>query len=119
MTWRRANGPLLVPAVHAGDPGDLRIELRHNGRVMQDETTADMLFDVAAIVSHVSCVAEIGMMPLRLTAPTVGLMPTSPETPDGHTIEPSVSVPTPMAARLAAIAVPVPELEPHGLRSRT
>ena len=32
---------------------------------------------------------------------------------------PSVSVPTPIAARLAAIAVPVPELEPQGLRSRT
>ena len=32
---------------------------------------------------------------------------------------PSVSVPTPMAPRLAAIAVPVPELEPHGLRSST
>ena len=30
---------------------------------------------------------------------------------------PSVSVPTPNAARLAAIAVPVPELEPQGLRS--
>src|SRR6187200_1102398 len=57
------------------------------------------------------------MMPLRLTRPTVGLMPTSPFAPDGHTIDPSVSVPTPMAARFAAIAAPVPELDPHGLRS--
>ena len=56
-------------------------------------------------------------MPERLTRPTVGLMPTSPLTDDGQTIEPSVSVPTPIAARLAAIAAPVPELEPHGLRS--
>ena len=32
---------------------------------------------------------------------------------------PSVSVPTPIAPRLAAIAVPVPELEPQGLRSST
>ena len=32
---------------------------------------------------------------------------------------PSVSVPTPIAARLAAIAAPVPELDPHGLRSST
>ena len=30
---------------------------------------------------------------------------------------PSVSVPMPTAARLAAIALPVPALEPHGLRS--
>jgi hypothetical protein len=36
---------------------------------------------------------------------------------EGHTIEPSVSEPMPMAARFAAIAAPVPELEPHGLRS--
>ena len=33
-------GPLLVPAAHAGDPMDMRIELSVNGRVMQDETTA-------------------------------------------------------------------------------
>ena len=36
---------------------------------------------------------------------------------DGDTIEPSVSVPTPTAARFAAIAAPVPELDPDGLRS--
>ena len=57
-------------------------------------------------------------MPVRLMSPTVGLMPTSAAAADGHTIDPSVSVPTPMAARLAAIAAPVPELDPHALRSR-
>ena len=56
-------------------------------------------------------------MPARLTRPTVGLIPTSPLAPDGQTIDPSVSVPTPTAARLAATAAPVPELDPHGLRS--
>src|SRR3954462_9964360 len=65
----------------------------------------------------VSCVCAIGMIPERLTSPIVGLRPTSEFAPDGHTMEPSVSVPTPTAARLAAIAAPVPELEPHGLRS--
>ena len=59
------------------------------------------------------------MMPLRLTAPTVGFRPTSPLTDAGHRMLPSVSVPTPTAARLAAIAVPVPALEPQGLRSST
>src|SRR5262245_13359341 len=59
------------------------------------------------------------MMPERLTSPTVGLMPTSAATDEGQTTEPSVSVPTPTAAKLAAIAVPVPELDPHGLRSST
>src|SRR3954452_14444873 len=51
-------GPVVVPAVHAGDPQDLRIVLRVNGRTMQDESTADMLFDVAALIAHVSEVAE-------------------------------------------------------------
>ena len=58
-------------------------------------------------------------MPERLTRPTVGFNPARPFTDDGQMMLPSVSVPTPIAARLAAIAVPVPELDPHGLRSST
>src|SRR3982751_4887763 len=57
-------------------------------------------------------------MPARLIKPTVGLIPTSEFAFAGQTTEPSVSVPTPMVARFAAIAAPVPELDPHGLRSR-
>src|SRR5918993_5931418 len=67
----------------------------------------------------VSCEIEIGMIPVRLTSPTVGFMPTSPDTAAGQMMLPSVSVPTPMAPRLAAMADPVPELDPHGLRSST
>src|SRR6266550_209386 len=59
------------------------------------------------------------MMPLLLRSPSVGLMPTIPLADDGHTIEPSVSVPIAAAQRFAATAPPEPELEPHGLRSRT
>ncbi len=47
----------------------------------------------------------------------MGFIPTSPQLLEGETIEPSVSVPTPTAQRFAAAAVPVPELEPEGLRS--
>ena len=43
-------------------------------------------------------------MPARLTRPIVGLIPTIPFAPDGHTIEPSVSVPMPTVARSAATA---------------
>src|SRR5580700_1293277 len=57
-------------------------------------------------------------MPLRLTRPTVGLMPASPFEEDGQTMEPSVSVPIPTAHKLADMPAPVPELEPQGLRSR-
>src|SRR5215207_600706 len=67
----------------------------------------------------VSCVWEIGITPARLVRPTVGLMPTMAEADDGLMIEPSVSVPSAAAARLAATATPEPELEPPGLRSRT
>src|SRR5688572_16959317 len=67
----------------------------------------------------VSCGMAIGMIPERLTSPTVGFNPARPLTAAGHTMLPSVSVPTPMPARLAAIAAPVPELDPHGLRSST
>jgi hypothetical protein len=49
-------------------------------------------------------------MPARLTRPTVGFMPTRPQMDDGLTIEPSVSVPTVTAARLAAAAAADPRL---------
>src|SRR5579863_5316745 len=56
-------------------------------------------------------------MPLRLTSPTVGLIPASPFAEEGQTIEPSVSVPMPTAQRFAEMPAPVPELDPQGLRS--
>src|SRR3954447_15793157 len=65
-------GPFVVPAVHAGDPQDLRIVLRVNGRTMQDESTADMLFDVAALIAHVSEVAELRPGDLVLTGSPAG-----------------------------------------------
>jgi 2-keto-4-pentenoate hydratase/2-oxohepta-3-ene-1,7-dioic acid hydratase in catechol pathway len=65
-------GPFIVPAVHAGDPQDLRIVLRVNGRTMQDESTADMLFDVAALIAHVSEVAELRPGDLVLTGSPAG-----------------------------------------------
>jgi hypothetical protein len=53
----------------------------------------------------------------RESRPTVGFRPTMPFSAEGQVIEPSVSVPTAMAARLAATATPLPELDPHGFRS--
>src|SRR5262245_9280228 len=83
---------------------------------MTPRSTAASL-TVRVIGPAVSCECEIGMIPVLLTSPIVGLMPTRELAPDGQTIDPSVSVPTPTAARFAAIAAPVPELEPHGFRS--
>ena len=44
-------GPWIVPAQFV-DPGDLRITLRHNGDVMQDESTADMIFGVERLLEY-------------------------------------------------------------------
>jgi hypothetical protein len=66
----------------------------------------------------VSWVSDTGMVPARLTRPTVGLSPTMPHIADGLTMEPMVSVPTARVARLAATAAAIPELDPPALRSR-
>jgi hypothetical protein len=55
------------------------------------------------------------MMPERLTSPTVGLIPTTPQYEAGETIEPFVSVPMDAAHKLADTAAAEPELEPDGL----
>src|SRR5581483_6708017 len=73
---------------------------------------------VRAIGPAVSWLCAIGTIPARLSRPSVGLMPTSELLFDGDTIEPSVSVPIATAHRLAAAAVPDPELEPDGFLSR-
>jgi 2-keto-4-pentenoate hydratase/2-oxohepta-3-ene-1,7-dioic acid hydratase in catechol pathway len=65
-------GPLLVPAAHVGDPMDLRITLRVNGRTMQDESTADMLFDVAELIEHISNIAELRPGDVVLTGSPAG-----------------------------------------------
>ena len=59
------------------------------------------------------------MIPVRLTSPTVGFRPTMPFSDDGQMTDPSVSVPTAAIQKSAATAAPLPELEPHGERSRT
>lgn len=53
-------GPLLVPAKFFGDPQDVRLTLKLNGKPMQDESTQDMIFDIATLVSAAS-----QTMPLR------------------------------------------------------
>lgn len=47
-------GPVVVPAEFVADPQDLHLNLRLNGQVMQEESTADMIFDVAKLVSEAS-----------------------------------------------------------------
>jgi 2,4-didehydro-3-deoxy-L-rhamnonate hydrolase len=52
-------GPYLVPAAFVRDPQQLRITLKHNGRVMQNEDSADMIFSVARLVEYLSHSTEL------------------------------------------------------------
>ncbi|MFI6012126.1 fumarylacetoacetate hydrolase family protein [Streptomyces sp. NPDC051243] len=65
-------GPWLVPAESIADPGDLRVTLRLNGDTMQDESTKDMLFGVARLVSYISQTARLLPGDLVLTGSPAG-----------------------------------------------
>jgi 2,4-diketo-3-deoxy-L-fuconate hydrolase len=55
-------GPWLVPAAFVGDPQRLQITLKLNDTTMQDESTADMIFDVARLIETLStfCLLQPG-----------------------------------------------------------
>src|SRR5512138_2604790 len=74
---------------------------------------------VRAIGPGVSCVNEIGIIPVLLNRPTVGFIPTIPLLLEGQTIDPFVSVPIATMQRFADTATPEPELEPQGFLSST
>ncbi len=65
-------GPWIVPAESVGDTGDLRLTLRLNGEVMQDESTKDMIFDVARMVAYASRTAQLLPGDLVLTGSPAG-----------------------------------------------
>jgi 2-keto-4-pentenoate hydratase/2-oxohepta-3-ene-1,7-dioic acid hydratase in catechol pathway len=65
-------GPWIVPARFVADPQDLRITLRVDGQTMQDESTADMIFDVATLVSYASTLVELQTGDLLLTGSPAG-----------------------------------------------
>ncbi|WP_405887788.1 fumarylacetoacetate hydrolase family protein [Streptomyces longwoodensis] len=65
-------GPWLVPAESIPDPGDLRLCLKLNGATMQDESTKDMIFDVARMVSYVSQTTRLLPGDLVLTGSPAG-----------------------------------------------
>lgn len=60
--WLRAKGqrgflplgPLLVPARFVPDPENLSMQLTVGGQMMQDESTADMLFGIARQIEYIS-----------------------------------------------------------------
>jgi 2-keto-4-pentenoate hydratase/2-oxohepta-3-ene-1,7-dioic acid hydratase in catechol pathway len=47
-------GPWIVAQQQVGNGSGLRIQLRLNGKVMQDSTTANLIFDVPALIEYIS-----------------------------------------------------------------
>lgn len=60
--WLRAKGqpgflpfgPVLIPAQFITNPYDLHLKLSINGKVMQDEDAADMIFDISRQIEYIS-----------------------------------------------------------------
>lgn len=52
-------GPMIVSPDALADPGALRLTTHVNGEVRQDETTADLIFDVPALVSYLSHITSL------------------------------------------------------------
>jgi 2-keto-4-pentenoate hydratase/2-oxohepta-3-ene-1,7-dioic acid hydratase in catechol pathway len=65
-------GPWLVPAAFVPDPGHLHLTLKLNGQVRQDESTKDMIFGVARLVSYISQSARLLPGDLVLTGSPAG-----------------------------------------------
>ena len=82
-------GPRLVPASEVPDPHALWIRTTVNGEVLQDSTTANMIFGVDEILSYVSqaITLEPGDLVLTGTPAGVGIFQTPP-----HLLEPGDEV---------------------------
>ncbi|MFJ6263102.1 fumarylacetoacetate hydrolase family protein [Rhodococcus erythropolis] len=65
-------GPWIVPRDDAGAISEMRLTLELDGKTMQDESTEDMLFDVAALVSAVSQTVQLLPGDLILTGSPAG-----------------------------------------------
>ncbi|MEH0449663.1 fumarylacetoacetate hydrolase family protein [Streptomyces sp. B21-102] len=65
-------GPWIVPAESIAHPDDLRVTLKLNGETMQDESTKDMIFKVARMVSYASQAARLLPGDLVLTGSPAG-----------------------------------------------
>ncbi|OHB82747.1 MAG: fumarylacetoacetate hydrolase [Planctomycetes bacterium RBG_16_64_12] len=67
-------GPALVTADEIPDPGNLRIQLRLNGRSMQDSNTSQLIFPIAELIAYISgvCTLVPGDLIFTGTPPGIG-----------------------------------------------
>jgi 2,4-diketo-3-deoxy-L-fuconate hydrolase len=66
-------GPELVPAAEVPDPHALRIRAVVSGEVLQDSTTANLIFGVDEIISHASLTSTLEPGDLILTGTPAGV----------------------------------------------
>ncbi len=66
-------GPALVPAAEISDPHNLRIRAIVSGEVLQDSTTANLIFGVDEIVSHITQTMTLEPGDLILTGTPAGV----------------------------------------------
>ncbi len=74
-------GPRVVPAAEVADPQKLGVVCRVNGKVMQDDTTANMMFPVAQLIADLSRGTTLlpGTVILTGTPSGVGMARNPPE----------------------------------------
>jgi 2,4-didehydro-3-deoxy-L-rhamnonate hydrolase len=65
-------GPFLVPARFIGDPHKLKIRLKLNGQLMQDESTENMIFDVSRLIEYASSIVQLYPGDVILTGSPAG-----------------------------------------------
>lgn len=66
-------GPAVVTLDELDDPADLRITCRVNGEIVQDDSSAGMIFDVPALVEFLSSVLTLRPGDLCLTGTPAGV----------------------------------------------
>jgi 2,4-didehydro-3-deoxy-L-rhamnonate hydrolase len=78
--WTRGKSPdtfcpvgPLVPAAEVGDPHDLRIRAIVSGEVLQDSTTANLIFGIDEIISYASQTSTLEPGDLILTGTPAGV----------------------------------------------
>ena len=67
-------GPYLVTPEEAGDPNNLRVQMRLNGETMQDSNTSQFIFKIDFLISYISniCTLMPGDLLYTGTPPGVG-----------------------------------------------
>ncbi|KAJ5464354.1 uncharacterized protein N7458_000040 [Penicillium daleae] len=74
--WSFSKGPVLASPSTIGDPHNLHIKAIHNGNVVQDTNTTEMIFDIAKTIAYLSqgTTLEKGTVIMTGTGPGIGAM---------------------------------------------